>query len=96
MLNPTDSSTKKHRELSSEEKKMVVFLIDRRLGLPQNAFRKYDGRGLHMKLRQCGERNRFWDEFASLSPEELRKRYDNERDIFDGHDAGQTKATGSG
>jgi hypothetical protein len=88
MLNPTDSSSRKPRELSSEEKKMVVFLIDRRLGLSTE--------GTFANLTQdefievepiADERNRMWDEFASLSPDELRKRYDDERDIFD-YDAG--------
>jgi hypothetical protein len=80
MLNPTDSSTRKPRELSSEEEKMVAFLTDRKLALPKKIdFAKMTEEDFIEAETIAAERNMFWDEFASPSPEVLLIRYARER-----------------
>ena len=84
MLNPTDSSSRTPRELSSAEENMVVFLIDRKLGLSTvSTFANVTQDEFPDVESIADERNSLWDEFASLSPDLLRKRYEDERYSFD-------------
>jgi hypothetical protein len=78
------SNEKQKRKLSTEEVKMVVFAIDRKLGISTESIFENLTHDEFIELDfLADQRNCLWDELASLSPDQLRKRYEEERSIFD-------------
>jgi hypothetical protein len=80
-----ESSYEKQKlKLSTEEEKMVVFAIDRKLGIStESIFENLTHDEFIERDFLADQRNCLWDELASLSPDQLRKHYEEERSNFD-------------